>query len=412
LAFINGDMMIRTPEFWATLEAGNISDFVVLTHLAIAAREVQLSNAMESLDFQSILELEFLCYEAAKQEWYDGKATNSVGVVVALLLLSEYAYHTGRHNTMWEYSQYALDVSRSIEFRNTRYPWKSARKYVCDLEYENVIRAFWNAWGRLTTAAQRMTRRIQLMDANNLPEYPVHPCRYVAQVFVEKGVTKQDCVEFGQTECVDNGYSIFPASAQSCYMLALMHNRYIDLLEGKISTGTYLSDLKAWDKKLYSWRSTWPEIWDLQVQVMLNKAQRISKERYNSRIPLENSLCHMRSAIGAAADRMAGNATHSAGAGIDTLASPESSPATNDIESVPADRGSEEPALESTASQPGESSNETKAGLWMIILYSLYEIARLRVHRIALVYMNSDELQPLNDRDPSMRGFHSSALPT
>ncbi|KAJ2829116.1 hypothetical protein IWW50_001029, partial [Coemansia erecta] len=41
-SFVDSEMKIRTRQFWVTLESGNISDFVILAHLTIAAREAQL----------------------------------------------------------------------------------------------------------------------------------------------------------------------------------------------------------------------------------------------------------------------------------------------------------------------------------------------------------------------------------
>ncbi|KAJ1964058.1 hypothetical protein GGI12_001671 [Dipsacomyces acuminosporus] len=404
LAFINADMTIRTSEFWTTLEAGNISDFVVLTHLAIATREAHLSKTIKSIEPKRLADLEFLCFEAAKKEWYDCRVSNSTGVVLALLLLSEYAYHTGLYTKMWDFSQYAVDVAKSIEFRNTRCPWKGARKHSCDLEYEHLVMCFWNAWGRLFTAAQRTNTRMQLVDAKDLPEYPNHPCHFMAQTFVQTGATKQDSVEFAHAECIDAGSSLLPASAHSCYSLAAMHNRYIDLLEGKTSTRAYLADLKTWCRKLQDSRNAWPEAWGLHTQLLFEKARSINKEKFNGEIPLANSICSSASAADAPAS--------STGAGTHTLAQPGASPVTTDAGSSATRSNSEEPSSAASESQPEANSNEIKAGLWIVILHSMHEMARLRVHRIALAYMHKEGLQPLDEGDSALPVFSTSVLPS
>ncbi|KAJ1957539.1 hypothetical protein GGI12_005000 [Dipsacomyces acuminosporus] len=403
LAFVNADMIIRTPEFWTMLEAGNASDFVVLAHLAIATREAYLSKTAIQVAPERLADLESTCFEAAKKEWYDCKATNSTGAVFALHMLSEYAYHTGLYTTMWDFAQYAIDAAKGTEFRNTRCPWKGAKNDECDLEYEHLAMCFWRTWCRLFMAAQRMNTRIHLVDSKDLPEYPDHPCYSTAQTFAKKGVTKQDCVEFAHMACIHNGCSLQSASARNWHSLAPMHNRYIGLLEGKVSLHIYLDDLKTWRRKMQSERSAWPEAWALQAQAMFNKAHRVNKEKFNGEVPLNNSIC----SLGSAAD----TSVAIPGAGTHALASPEASPATTAADTAHTRRNSEDPSA-TNKSRPEVSSDEIKAGLWVVIMYTIYEMSRLRAHYIALAYMSEDRSQFLHEEGSALPVFTTISLPS
>ncbi|KAJ1959238.1 hypothetical protein GGI12_004439, partial [Dipsacomyces acuminosporus] len=415
-SFIDSETAIRATQFWTTLEAGNVSDFVVLAHLAKAAREAHLKQDIEFLDPQN--PLDFVCFEAAKREWYSGKATNSTGAVLALHLLSEYGFQSGRYAIMWEFAQYGVETARKISFRGAKYPWKGTRSCECDFELDNLLMCFWLAWGRLFTAAQCLTKRMQFMDSKDLPEYPMHPCQYYANVSARRGITKPDSVEFLVGPCTAVEHSCIPAIWQCYYIVAHMHNYYIDLLEHKASAQLYFQTLGSWDEDLHDWCRTWPESWTLRMQELFESARQINDEKFNGNVPLDADFCHLSKTRNAttsehkrkkrSVDFVGLRSPENVTTGFDfTHTSHMPSPALVDLGSLT--------DLKLAETSPYDKKKITlsdKEDYWLVVLYTMYEMARLRAHRIALVFLYKDQFMPLHDGDPSMHVFTAPSLPS
>ncbi|KAJ1730833.1 hypothetical protein LPJ72_004266, partial [Coemansia sp. Benny D160-2] len=109
-SFGDAEPRMRTRQFWATLRAGTAGDFAALAHVAVAARDARRAA------------LERASFAAARREWGAGRVAPTTGAVYSLLLLSDYAFQTGRTAALWDYASQALGAVRRIRLRGHAYP--------------------------------------------------------------------------------------------------------------------------------------------------------------------------------------------------------------------------------------------------------------------------------------------------
>ncbi|KAJ2355535.1 hypothetical protein H4S02_012922, partial [Coemansia sp. RSA 2611] len=276
-AFVDSEMKVRTRQFWAALEAGAASDFELLAHLTIAAREAQLASGIALA--QPHAAVERACFAAARREWDAGRVGASTGAVFALLLLSEYGFQIGDTALLWEFAHSALATARRIELRGRRFPWRGARGAACDVAYEHVLASYWSSWARVLTAAQTTARRVDAAlfarDAP-LPEFPQHDmCHYTAQPVAAPGAPR-----FAPAACAHRAHFAYSAATWRCSLLsAEMHNLHVDVLERRCAPDAYVDALRAWDARMQAWRAAWPREWHAQLDEMLAVARRVNAAR-------------------------------------------------------------------------------------------------------------------------------------
>ncbi|KAJ2795006.1 hypothetical protein H4R20_006031 [Coemansia guatemalensis] len=377
-SLVDADVNMRVRQFWVTLESGNASDFVLLAHLTVAAREAQLSSKINLRHPQHLLET--TCFEAARGEWEAGRVEASTGEVYGLLMLSEYGYQTGRNSILWEFAHNALDTARRIEFRHTRYPWHGARlKQLpdadsCDVEYEHILTCYWSAWVRVLTAAQTTMQRLGAHlytqrrgddSGSMLPELTAHDmCHFTAQPVVRPGKTVLSAVEFPPMACRHQPHFAYSASLVQCsLMVAEMHDRHIDLLERRITPVAFLDALRLWDHRMCRWRACWPPEWEAQLAEMFETAYRINSSAYDNRVPLDSPPIRLYCPDGWR------NRSRSSFSGAATTAS-----------AAPSE-------LMHIGSHLFHRSQMTPADSWLTILLAMCETARLRMHRVALALL-------------------------
>ncbi|KAJ2849191.1 hypothetical protein IWW36_002807 [Coemansia brasiliensis] len=357
-AFVDSEMKIRTRQFWAALEGGRISDFALLAHLAVAAREAQLSNSITLQHPQ--LPLEHVCYDAARREWDAGHVQPTTGAVYALLLLSEYGYQRGLFSVLWEFAHSALATARQITFRGHTFPWRDARLKTCDVAYEHVLACYWSSWARVLTAAQAMTRRIDaaLLLPDRRPDLPLHDlCHYPADPCPAGPSDPFDTVSFpNPTPCLHRPHHAYSAATWKCSLMAAeMHNHLIDLLDRRSAPESYFDALRAWDRRMRRWRAQWPPEWRAQCDDMLAVARRVNTDQYGGRVPLE---------------------------------APEP-PDPNDPPDPTVYRRSS-PSVPHTVNvgfHLFHRSRMSTADIWLSVLVAMYDSSRLRAHRVALVLL-------------------------
>ncbi|KAJ1732724.1 hypothetical protein LPJ61_001913 [Coemansia biformis] len=372
---------IRRRQFWALLEGGNVSDFVLLAHLALSAREAQLSNKIALQNPHSSIEA--VCFEAARREWANGRAEPTPATVFALLLLSEYGYNTGRTAVMWEFVHNALTTARRIVIRGTPFPWHGARRTSpdgspqCDVELEHVLGCYWLAWLRVVLAAQTMTRRVDPSlymqpgpsgDQHGLtPELPTHDmCYYTAQPVVPPGNASPDTVTFpSSTPCKNRLHHTYSAHVwQSVAMAVEIHNLYIDVLGRRCTPDAFLDAVRQWEERLQRWRATWPAEWDVQMDDMLAAARCINDEEHGGRLVVEDM-----------------------GMGIGR----GSTSATPVDRAVYIDRRQREHTVLDVGLHQFRRSPEMTEDTLLLIMAFAYEMLRLRMHRIALALLQYRE---------------------
>ncbi|KAJ1955481.1 hypothetical protein EC988_001858, partial [Linderina pennispora] len=361
VSFVDSSMKIRTRQFWTTLEQGNISDFVLFAHLAIAAHEAQLSSRP---DLQGASpSLEPVCYEKALQEFDGGHVVPTVGSSYAMLLLSEYGYQSGRYTTMLEMAENALALVKRIVLRGTMYPWRGAQQGNCDVEYEYLISCFWSVWMRTFTAAQTLTKRFRHTNLLQMPDYPRHDlCHYAANSTATIGLTPVDCVEFPPASCAHQSGFSYAATTWQCGVLSThMHNLYIDLLEKRGSADQYFEALKVWDKRVAAFRASWPQEWDVQMEKIRNMGAEINKVKFHDRVPLDGNYSHLRSR--------------------------QYSPS-------PLPNGP--PDVRNVGYHMYYQNSVDAGDSWLLILHIIYESMRLRTHRIALAFLHREESKSLH----------------
>ncbi|KAI9470138.1 hypothetical protein LPJ78_002605 [Coemansia sp. RSA 989] len=354
-AFVDSEMKMRTRQFWAALEGGRISDFALLAHLAVAAREAQFFSI--ALQHPQV-PLEHVCYDAARREWDSGRVQPTTGAVYALLLLSEYGYQRGLYAVLWEFAHSALATARQITFRGRRFPWRDARVDTCDVAYEHVLACYWSSWARVLTAAQTMTRRIDaaLLLPDRRPDLPTHDlCHYPADPSPAGPSDPADTVSFVDPPCLYRPHHSYSAATWKCSLMAAeMHNHLIDLLDRRSAPESYFDALRAWDQRMRRWRAQWPPEWRAQCDDMLAVARRING-RHGGRVPLE-------------------------------------APEPPDPADPP------DPAVYRRCSPPTphtvtvgfhlfHRSRMSAADTWLSVLVAMYDSSRLRAHRVALVLL-------------------------
>ncbi|KAJ2655219.1 hypothetical protein IWW48_005652 [Coemansia sp. RSA 1200] len=259
-SFADAESRMRTRQFWATLRAGTAGDFAALAHVAVAARDAQLAA------------LERACFAAARREWDAGRVASTTGAVYSLLLLSDYAFQTGRTAALWDYACHALGAVRRIRLRGHAYPWVGAGTGACDVELEHLLACFWCAWARVFAAALRLTRRINERD-NALPPLPLHNECLDAAMPLPDAVS--GAVRFGSAPCrrptpphTDDAYM---AATWRCCLLALpAHNCHVDLLQRRCPPARFLDVLRIWDDRTRVWRATWHPAWESRLAAILN----------------------------------------------------------------------------------------------------------------------------------------------
>ncbi|KAJ2450229.1 hypothetical protein EV183_004421 [Coemansia sp. RSA 2336] len=352
-AFVDSEMKMRTRQFWAALEGGRISDFALLAHLAVAAREAQFFDSIPLQHPQ--VPLEHVCYDAARREWDSGRVQPTTGAVYALLLLSEYGYQRGLFSVLWEFAHSALATARQITFRGHAFPWRGARLDACDVAYEHMLACYWSSWARVLTAAQAMTRRIDaaLLVPDRTPDMPMHDlCHYPA----DPAPADPDTVAFLNPPCLYRPHHSYSAATWKCSLMAAeMHNHLIDLLDRRVAPESYFDALRAWDQRMRRWRAQWPPEWRAQCDDMLAVARRVNVAHYGGRVPLE-------------------------------------APDPPDPDDPP------DPAVYRRASPPTphtvtvgfhlfHRSRMSAADIWLSVLVAMYDSSRLRAHRVALVLL-------------------------
>ncbi|KAJ2585974.1 hypothetical protein IWW49_004284 [Coemansia sp. RSA 1797] len=378
-SFVDSDTKIRTRQFWVTLESGNISDFVLLAHLTIAAREAQLSSKITLQHPQS--SIEGMCYDASRREWDAGRVEATTGAVYALLLLSEYGFQIGRYAVLWEFAHNALATARRIVFRHIPYPWRDARRAAaCDVEYEHVLSCYWSSWARVLTAAQTMTRRVDVSlyapdgdNAHALPEFPRHDmCHYTAQPTASVHSDTLNTVSFADgAPCCFRPYHSYSAATWRCSLMSVeMHNHYIDLLERRCASESYFDALRAWDERMQKWHAAWPPEWHVQMDEMMAVARRVNNKQFGGHMLLENTR----------------------------VVTPKT--VTVDPDVYRSQRATA-PETVTVGSHLFHQSQMTAADMWLSVLVAMYETSRLRAYRIALAL-----LQRMRDAEPN----HTSDL--
>ncbi|KAJ2503303.1 hypothetical protein GGH96_000324 [Coemansia sp. RSA 1972] len=366
-SFVDSDTKIRTRQFWVTLESNNISDFVLLAHLTIAAREAQLSSKITLQHPQS--SIEGVCYDASRREWDAGRVEATTGAVYALLLLSEYGFQIGRNSVLWEFAHNALATARRIVFRHTPYPWRDARAAACDVEYEHVLACYWSSWARVLTAAQTMTRRVDvpLYAPNNdaLPEFPMHDmCHYTAQP-TSVHSDALNTVSFSDNACCFRAHHSYSAATWRCSLMSVeMHNHYTDLLERRCAPESYFDALRAWDDRMLKWHAAWPPEWHVQMDEMMAVARRVNNDQFGGHMLLENTRVVTPSSV------------------------------TVDPDVYRSQRATT-PETVNVGSHLFHQSQMTAADMWLSVLVAMYETSRLRAYRIALAL-----LQRMRDAEP------------
>ncbi|KAJ1765662.1 hypothetical protein IW140_006398 [Coemansia sp. RSA 1813] len=265
-SFVDSATRMRTRQFWATLNVGRAGDFAVLAHVAIAAREAQLSSRQGNAIDAGI---EGTCFDAAQREWSAGHVVATTGAVYGLLLLSEYGFQTGRTSVLWDYAMHAIATVRLIQLRGHAYPWRGARTTECDLEYEHMLACFWCAWARVYTAAQALARHIEDSEAT-LPEMPLHNlCHDIAQPFAIPG-DPPGAVQFAPAACHHSSQcSYMAATWRCCLMTVPVHNCHVDLLERNCTPAHFFATLRAWDDRLQAWRMTWHPAWEPRLSSIM-----------------------------------------------------------------------------------------------------------------------------------------------
>ncbi|KAJ2864798.1 hypothetical protein GGH94_002688 [Coemansia aciculifera] len=350
-SFVDSGMKIRTRQFWATLEAGRIGDFAVLAHLAIAIREANLTQGSVGLP-----EMEAACYAAARREWECGRVEPSTSAVFALLLLSEYGYQTGRPVVMSEFADHAISTAQHIVFRGAAYPWHSAPiKGACDIEREHLLACFWSAWVRVFTAAQVLGRTAPLpSDTCSFPAFPTHDmCHYTAQPVA--GETLGAVLFPIHSECRHSAHGAYSAATWQCALLgAEMHNLWVSVSAGKKTRASYFVALRAWDRRLRLWRAAWPQEWMTQMTRIARLAQRV---------PHSEPLLL--------------DAEWLADLGSESTSSTPLLPPTPDTRPVGAHLFHE--------------SRISAADAWLAVVFVMYDMTRLRAHRVALDMTGSQE---------------------
>ncbi|KAJ2025390.1 hypothetical protein GGI06_000609 [Coemansia sp. S85] len=343
-SFVDSGMKIRTRQFWVTLEAGRIGDFALLAHLAIAVREASLTQAAAGLP-----DVEAACFAAARREWDGGRVAPTTGAVFALLLLSEYGYQTGRPAVMREFADHAIAAAQRIVFRGAAYPWQAAGERACDVEREHLLACFWSAWIRLFTAAQVLGRPVPVPSAGRrFPAFPTHDmCHYTAQPVAGAAV---GAVAFpAHTACRHSASGAYSAATWQCALLgAEMHNRWVQVAAGAQPRVAYFSALRAWDRRLRLWRAEWPAEWLAQMSRLARLAQRVP----------------------AADEPLRLDAEWLADLGAESPAPTPQLPPTPDTRPVGAHLFHE--------------SRMTAADSWLAVVFVMYDMTRLRAHRVAL----------------------------
>ncbi|KAJ2693786.1 hypothetical protein GGH99_000985, partial [Coemansia sp. RSA 1285] len=258
-SFGDAESRMRTRQFWATLRAGTAGDFAALAHVAVAARDARLAA------------LERASFAAARREWAAGRVAPTTGAVYSLLLLSDYAFQTGRTAALWDYACQALGAVRRIRLRGHAYPWTGAGAGACDVELEHLLACFWCAWARVFAAALRLTRRFGDCDSA-LPPLPLHNECLDAAVPLPDAVA--GAVRFGAAPCrraapppADDAYM---AATWRCCLLALpAHNCHVDLLQRRCPPARFLDVLRIWDDRARVWRATWHPAWEPRLAAIL-----------------------------------------------------------------------------------------------------------------------------------------------
>ncbi|KAJ2774311.1 hypothetical protein IWQ57_000885 [Coemansia nantahalensis] len=304
-AFVDTGVRLRTRQFWATLEGGNVSDFVLLAHLAVAMREAQLSGGVTF--HHPPKTIENTCYRAARAQWDRYRAEPTPSTVFALLLLSEYGYQTARAEDMWDFALEASAAARRIRVRGVLFPWHGVRYTapdgtpMCDVELEYVLGCYWLTSLCVVLAAQQKTRRIDLSVIPGyaasgeqhcvLPEYPTHDmCCYTAQPAVPPGKVAPDTVMFpSDRPCMACPSHTYTAHLWQSVMAVIdIHNLYIDVLEQRCAPDAFLDAARQWDERVRRERETWPAAWSTQMGDMLAAARRINDEEHGGSLLLES----------------------------------------------------------------------------------------------------------------------------
>ncbi|KAJ2557389.1 hypothetical protein EV175_001373 [Coemansia sp. RSA 1933] len=266
-SFVDATTRMRTRQFWATLHAGRAGDFAVLAHVAIAAREAQLSSR-GSVDAR----VEGACFDAAQREWAAGRVVATTGAVYGLLLLSEYGFQTGRTAVLWDYATHAMATVRRIRLRGHAFPWRSARASACDVEYEHMLACFWCVWGRVFTAAQALARHIDDSPEPLMPELPEHTlCQDLAQPVADAGDAPGAVRFAASSQCPHSAQGAYMAATWRCCLMAVpVHNCHVDLLERRCEPARFLAALRAWDDRAQAWRAAcWHPAWESRLAAIV-----------------------------------------------------------------------------------------------------------------------------------------------
>ncbi|KAJ2181181.1 hypothetical protein EV181_005297, partial [Coemansia sp. RSA 532] len=325
--------------------------------------------------------IEGMCYDASRREWDAGRVEATTGAVYALLLLSEYGFQIGRYAVLWEFAHNALATARRIVFRHIPYPWRDARRAAaCDVEYEHVLSCYWSSWARVLTAAQTMTRRVDVSlyapdgdNAHALPEFPRHDmCHYTAQPTASVHSDTLNTVSFADgAPCCFRPHHSYSAATWRCSLMSVeMHNYYIDLLERRCASESYFDALRAWDERMQKWHAAWPPEWHVQMDEMMAVARRVNNKQFGGHMLLEKTR----------------------------VVTPKT--VTVDPDVYRSQRATA-PETVTVGSHLFHQSQMTAADMWLSVLVAMYETSRLRAYRIALAL-----LQRMRDAEPN----HTSDL--
>ncbi|KAJ2202447.1 hypothetical protein IW143_006102, partial [Coemansia sp. RSA 520] len=317
-----------------------------------------------------------MCYDASRREWDAGRVEATTGAVYALLLLSEYGFQIGRYAVLWEFAHNALATARRIVFRHIPYPWRDARRAAaCDVEYEHVLSCYWSSWARVLTAAQTMTRRVDVSlyapdgdNAHALPEFPRHDmCHYTAQPTASVHSDTLNTVSFADgAPCCFRPHHSYSAATWRCSLMSVeMHNYYIDLLERRCASESYFDALRAWDERMQKWHAAWPPEWHVQMDEMMAVARRVNNKQFGGHMLLEKTR----------------------------VVTPKT--VTVDPDVYRSQRATA-PETVTVGSHLFHQSQMTAADMWLSVLVAMYETSRLRAYRIALAL-----LQRMRDAEPN-----------